>query len=66
MPVPLQGAQHTPTSTGSTHRELEKINFPEFMGATNVAADEEWLENMKMCFVVHDYTSNMKVCMAVF
>jgi hypothetical protein len=27
---------------------------------------EAWLENMAMCFALHDYTSNMKVCMAVF
>jgi hypothetical protein len=27
---------------------------------------EAWLENMAMCFALHDYTSNMKVRMAVF
>jgi hypothetical protein len=25
-----------------------------------------WLENMVMCFTLHDYTSNMKVHMVVF
>ena len=27
---------------------------------------EAWLENMAICFALRDYTSNMKVCMAVF
>jgi hypothetical protein len=30
------------------------------------SATEAWLENMAMCFTLHDYTSNMKVHMAVF
>jgi hypothetical protein len=29
-------------------------------------AAKSWLENMEMCFALHDYTSNMKVCMVVF
>jgi hypothetical protein len=29
-------------------------------------AAKAWLENMEMCFALHDYTSNMKVHMVVF
>jgi hypothetical protein len=52
--------------TGSIHRELEKVKFPEFFGAPDGAATKAWLENMEMCFTLRDYTSNMKVCMVVF
>jgi hypothetical protein len=52
--------------TGSIHRELEKVKFPEFFGSPDGAAAEAWLENMAMCFALRDYTSNMKVRMAVF
>ena len=52
--------------TGSIHRELEKVKFPEFFGAPDGAAAEAWLENMAMCFALHNYTSNIKVCIAVF
>jgi hypothetical protein len=57
---------HAPAVIGSIHRELEKVKFPEFLGAPDGAAAEAWLENMAMCFALHDYTSNMKVHMAVF
>jgi hypothetical protein len=56
----------TPTVTGSIHRELEKVKFPEFFGSLDGAVVEAWLENMAMCFTLCDYTSNMKVCMVVF
>jgi hypothetical protein len=52
--------------TGSIHRELEKVKFPECFGAPDGAATEAWLENMAMCFALRDYTSNIKVRMAVF
>jgi hypothetical protein len=52
--------------TGSIHRELEKVKFPKFFGAPDDVGAEAWLENMAMCFSLHDYTSNMKVCMTVF
>ena len=52
--------------TGNIHRELEKVKFPEFFGFPDGAATKAWLENMAMCFALHDYTSNMKVRMAVF
>jgi hypothetical protein len=55
-----------PAVTGSIHRELEKVKFLEFFGAPDGAAAEAWLENMAMCFALRDYTSNMKVRMAVF
>jgi hypothetical protein len=42
------------------------VKFLEFMGATDGSTAEAWLENMAMCFSLRDYTSNMKVCMAVF
>jgi hypothetical protein len=54
------------TGSSSIHRELKKVKFPEFWGATDVLATEAWLENMVMCFTLRDYTSNMKVCMEVF
>jgi hypothetical protein len=66
VPVPPEGPQRAPAGTGSIHRELEKVKFPEFLGATDGAATEAWLENMVMCFALRDYTSNMKVCMVVF
>ena len=64
--VPNEGLQCTPTGSISIHRELDKVKFPEFMGATDGSATEDWLENMAMCFALRDYTSNMKVHMAVF
>jgi hypothetical protein len=48
------------------HKELNKVNFPEFMGAMDNSAAKEWLENMTMCFALCDYTSNMKVRKTVF
>jgi hypothetical protein len=52
--------------TGGIHRKLDKVKFPEFFGAPDDAVVEAWLENMAMCFALRDYTSNMKVRMAVF
>jgi hypothetical protein len=65
-PAPAEVLPCVPTVTGSIHRELEKVKFPEFFGAPDGAAAEAWLENMAMCFALRDYTSNMKVRMAVF
>jgi hypothetical protein len=62
----LASAKVPSVDTGSIHRELEKVKFLKFFGAPDSAVVEAWLENMAMCFVVRDYTSNMKVCMAVF
>jgi hypothetical protein len=59
--VPNEGSQHAPAGSVSIHRELEKVKFPEFMGAMDGSATEAWLENMVMCFALRDYTSNMKV-----
>jgi hypothetical protein len=64
--APPEVLPRAPAITGSIHRELEKVKFPEFFGAPDGAAAEAWLENMAMCFALHDYTSNMKVRMAVF
>jgi hypothetical protein len=65
-PAPAEVPLHAPTVTGRIHRELEKVKFPKFFGAPDGVAAEAWLENMVMCFTLRDYTSNMKVCMAVF
>jgi hypothetical protein len=59
--APNEGSQCPPVVSGSVHRELEKVKFPEFWGSTDGLAVEAWLENMAMCFALHDYTSNMKV-----
>ena len=66
VPAPAEVPPPAPAVTGSIHRELEKVKFPEFFGAPDDATTKAWLENMAMCFALHDYTSNMKVCMAVF
>jgi hypothetical protein len=72
-PTDLSNNRHLPEAplhalidTSSIHRELKKVKFPEFFGAPKDAATEAWLENMAMFFSLHDYTSNMKVCMTVF
>jgi hypothetical protein len=65
-PAPAEVPPRAPAVTGSIHRELEKVKFPEFFGAPDGEAAEAWLENMAMCFALRDYTSNMKVRMAVF
>jgi hypothetical protein len=65
-PAPAKVLPRAPAVTGSIHLELKKVKFLEFFGAPNGTAAEAWLENMAMCFALHDYTSNMKVCMAVF
>jgi hypothetical protein len=64
--APPKGPLRAPVRTSSIHRELEKVKFPEFFGAPDDTTIEAWLENMAMCFELHNYTSNMKVYMAVF
>jgi hypothetical protein len=64
--APAEVPPHASTVTVSIHRELEKVKFPEFFGAPDDTTAEAWLENMAMCFALHDYTSNMKVYMVVF
>jgi hypothetical protein len=66
VPTPAEVPPRASVVTGSIHRELEKVKFLEFFGAPDGAAAEAWLENMAMCFALRDYTSNMKVRMAVF
>jgi hypothetical protein len=65
-PTPAEVPLCTPVGTGSIHRELKKVKFPEFFDAPDGVDIEAWLENMAMCFALRDYTSNMKVYMAVF
>jgi hypothetical protein len=64
--IPNEGSHHALAGSSSMHRELEKVNFLEFMGARDGLAVEAWLDNMAMCFALRDYTSNMKVHMEVF
>jgi hypothetical protein len=64
--TPAEVPPCTPAVTCSIHHELEKVKFLEFFGALDDADTEAWLENMAMCFELCDYTSNMKVRMAVF
>jgi hypothetical protein len=64
--VPIEGSQLTPYGNGILHREIEKVKFPKFIAATDESATEAWLENMAILFSLCDYTSNMKVQMAVF
>jgi hypothetical protein len=64
--TPAKVPPRAPTVTSSIHHELEKVKFLEFFGVSNDAATEAWLENMVMFFALRDYTSNMKVHMAVF
>jgi hypothetical protein len=66
VPTPTKVPPCAPVVTGSIHRELEKVKFPKFFGASDDASTEARLENMVMCFALRDYTSNMKVCMVVF
>jgi hypothetical protein len=65
-PAPAEVPPRAPAVIGSIHPKLEKVKFPEFFGAPDGAAAEAWLENVAMCFALRDYTSNMKVHMAVF
>jgi hypothetical protein len=64
--APLKGPPCTLVDIGSIHCELEKVKFPDFFGAPDDATVERLLENMEMCFALHDYTSNMKVHMEVY
>jgi len=64
--IPNDGSQCRPIVSGSVHRELEKVNFPKFLGSIDGLAIEAWSKNMAMCFTLRDYTSNMKVYMEVF
>ena len=66
MPATAEVPLRAPIVTCSVHRELEKVKFLEFFGSPDGVATEAWLENMAMCFSLRDYTSNMKVRMAVF
>jgi hypothetical protein len=65
-PTPPEGPPHAPVGTGSIHRELEKVKFLEFFGAPDGTPTEAWLDNMVMCFVIREYTSNMKARMELF
>ena len=64
--APPEVAPRAPAVIGSIHRELEKVKFPKFFGASDGAAVEAWLENMAIRFALRDYSSNMKVHTMVF
>jgi hypothetical protein len=46
--TPPEGPPCAPVGTGSIHRKLEKVKFPEFFGAPDGATSKAWLENMAM------------------
>jgi hypothetical protein len=46
--VANEGSKHPSIVSVSVHRELEKVQFPEFMGSMDGLAIEYWLENMAM------------------
>jgi hypothetical protein len=64
--VSNEGSQNALAGSSSIHIKLEKVKFLEFWCATDDLVAESWLENMLMCFALHDYTSNMKFHMKVF
>jgi hypothetical protein len=64
--VPPEGPQRTPDNTSSIHREIDKVKFSEFMGSTDDASTNGWIDNMVMCFALRNYTSNMNVFLEVF
>jgi hypothetical protein len=64
--TPPKGPPGAPVNTGSIYRELKNVKFPKFFATPNGVDSKEWLDNMEMCFSLCDYTSNMKVRMAVF
>jgi hypothetical protein len=43
VPIPNEVSQCAPVGSGSIHRELEKVKFPEFMGAMDGLVTEAWL-----------------------
>jgi hypothetical protein len=48
VPAPPDDPQRAPVATCSLHTELDKVKFHEFLGATDDAVIEAWLENMVM------------------
>jgi hypothetical protein len=64
--VPNEGSQCTLAGSSNIHKELKKVKFLEFWGATYGLAAKAGLDNMDMCFALHVYTSYMKVHMVVF
>jgi hypothetical protein len=64
-PAPLRFCRaHRPSQVAFTR--IREGKFFRVLGRPDGAATEAWLENMAMCFALRDYTSNMKVRMAVF
>jgi hypothetical protein len=64
--IPPEDPPRSLVDTGIFHRDLEKVKFPEFLGATDDVVAEAWLDNMAIRFALRDYTSNIKVRMTVF
>jgi hypothetical protein len=65
-PASAEVPPHASAIISSFHCELEKVKFPKFFGAPDGAVVEAWMENMAMCFALRNYTSNMRVRVAVF
>ena len=47
-------------------RELQEIKIPEFSGGRPGKHVKAWLEGMKRCFTLNEYTSSSKARMAIF
>jgi hypothetical protein len=41
-----EGPKWTLVNAGSVHRELEKVKFPDFLGAMDDTTIEAWFHNM--------------------
>ena len=59
-----QGPRQEPLQDIS--RELQKIKIPEFLGGRPGKHAKVWLECMKRCFTLNEYTSSSKARMAIF
>jgi hypothetical protein len=64
--VPNDGSQCAPLVVVVYKENSRRRSFLELVGAMDVSVVVAWLDNMAMCFTLHDYTYNMKVCMAIF
>lgn len=54
------------TSDGDVHSVLEKVKLPIFKGTTKREVAEAWLENMRLCFELWNYSRNQKEKLAIY
>ena len=45
---------------------MEKFKLPIFKGTTKGEVAEAWLENMRLCFELRNYSSNQKAKLAIY